>query len=233
MIYKLYSSDSKTLQSLPETGMGYQVVEAKEYLKAQQRKFIVYNSELVIDDDIELKDFQKRVNIEGFYTTLNKSPELMLETSSIRVLKESEVKQQIRGLSENKKLSNKRKTGGNGATDNPKENATGDEVFVRVSAYEDDKRIDEVNKKLLPGSFTTTEQDYKDCISTNDEPIDRYALPNDDEIKWAFYIKPKKADSLQRGVVQPAFNHDGGGIEAYFEKGTSNDTFYQKRSYGQ
>jgi hypothetical protein len=36
------------------------------------------------------------------------------------------------------------------------------EIFVRFSAYEDDKRIDFDNKKRKPGSYTTTEQDYKD-----------------------------------------------------------------------
>lgn len=89
-----------------------------------------------------------------------------------------------------------------------------------------------MNKKLKPGSFTTTEQDYKDCISTMDDPIDRYAIPNDEPIKWSFYIKPKSSNILQRGIVQPAFEHLGGGIEVYFENGTSNDTFLHKKSYG-
>lgn len=216
MIYKLYSSDSETLQSLPETGMGYQVVEAKQYNRTQLRKFIVYNSELVIDDDVELKSYQRRIVNEGFSSTLRNSPQLMLETNSIRVLKESEVKQQFKSLSESKRSNKKRHSGGKGATDNSKEFANGTEVFVRISAYEDDKRIDFENKKLKPGSFTTTEQDYKDCVSTNDDPIDRYALPNDETIKWAFYIKPKGFDILQRGIVQPAFDHEGGGIEAFF-----------------
>ncbi len=233
MIYKLYNSDSKTLQSLPETGMGYQVVEAKQYNRTQLRKFIVYNSELVIDDDIELKGYQRRVINDGFSNTLKNSPELMLETNSIRVLKEIEVKQHFKSLSESKKSNKKRQSGGKGATDSAKEFAKGSEVFVRISAYEDDKRIDFENKKLKPGSFTTTEQDYKDCVSTSDDPIDRYALPNDETIKWAFYIKPISLDILQRGIVQPAFDHEGGGIEVYFEYGTSNDTYYQKKSYGQ
>lgn len=233
MIYKLYSSDSQNLQSLPETGMGYQVVEARQYNRTQLRKFIVYNSELVVEDDVELKSNQRRVVNEGFSKMLNKSPEIMLETNSIRVLKESQVKQQFKSLSESKRSNKKRHTGGKGATDNPKESATGYEVFVRISAYEDDKRIDFVNKKLKAGSFTTIEQDYKDCVSTSDDPIDRYALPNNETIKWAFYIKPKSSDSLQRGIVQPAFDHEGGGIESYFENGTSNDTYYLKKQYGQ
>ena len=39
-------------------------------------------------------------------------------------------------------------------------------------------------------------------------------------------------DSLQRGIVQPAFGHEGGGIEAYFEYGTSKETLLFKREYG-
>jgi hypothetical protein len=57
-------------------------------------------------------------------------------------------------------------------------------------------------------------------------------LPNEEEIKWAFYIKPKSSDTLQRGIVQPAFDHAGGGIECYFDKGSSKDTYIEKREYG-
>ena len=56
-------------------------------------------------------------------------------------------------------------------------------------------------------------------------------LPNDEEIKWAFHIIPLKTDSLQRGIVEPANNQNGGGIEAYFEKGTSNNTILEKTAY--
>lgn len=65
-----------------------------------------------------------------------------------------------------------------------------------------------------------------------DDPIDRYALPNDEIIKWAFYIQPKKDDILQRGIVQPAFGHDGGGLEVFFEYGTSEKSYFDKRPYG-
>ena len=85
---------------------------------------------------------------------------------------------------------------------------------------------------MKPGTFTTTFEDYGDCITTNDDPIDRYALPNDEKIKWSFFIQPKNIDILQKGIVQPAFGHQGGGIEAYFEKGTSENTYALKREYG-
>jgi hypothetical protein len=106
-------------------------------------------------------------------------------------------------------------------------------LFVRLSVYENDHRIDFTMKRLKKGTYTTTCQDYKDCVDYKDDPIDRYALPNDDPVKWAFYIQPKNTDELQRGIVQPAFGHEGGGIEAFFENGTSVNTYLAKKPYGQ
>jgi len=139
---------------------------------------------------------------------------------------------EFRVLTESKKKNKGRHSGGKGAVDSPKEVADGKELFVRLSSYENDKRIDFINKKLKPGTFATTNDDYNVCVRTSDDPIDRYALPNDETIKWAFCIQPKKDDILQRGIVQPAFSHDGGGIEVFFEYGTSEKTYLDKRPYG-
>jgi len=103
---------------------------------------------------------------------------------------------------------------------------------VRLSAYENDKRIDFEKKRLKDGTYTTTLYDYISCVKTKDDPVDRYALPNDETIKWAFYVQPKSNDTLQRGIVQPAFGHAGGGIEAYFENGTAENTYLLKKQYG-
>jgi hypothetical protein len=103
---------------------------------------------------------------------------------------------------------------------------------VRLSAYENDHRIDFEKKRLIEGSYTTTHLDYLDCVKLCDDPVDRYALPNDEPVEWAFYILPQTKDQLQRGVAQPAFGHAGGGIEAYFENGTSNDTYFVTKPYG-
>ncbi|MDX5479397.1 MAG: hypothetical protein LPJ98_13190, partial [Cyclobacteriaceae bacterium] len=134
----------------------------------------------------------------------------------------------------NTKSANKgRNSGTNGAIDSPIENASGYESFTRLSAFENDRRIDFENKCLKDGSFTTTYFDYRVCVNFEDDPVDRYALPNDDAIKHAFTIVPEKIDMLQRGVVQPAFGKNGGGIEAYFEKGTSIGTYKGKSKYGE
>lgn len=101
-----------------------------------------------------------------------------------------------------------------GAIENPIENANGIEVFVRLSAFDNDRRIDKINNCLRAGCFTTTMEDYLKCKSSNSEPIERYALPSHDKIQFAFHIKPKITDTLQRGIVQPAYGKLGGGKEA-------------------
>lgn len=231
MIFKAYSSNQRQFLSLPETGMGYQIIEAKRYGKIYKDRFVVYNSELVIDLDSKFSDFKRQIMTEGYSRILNKAESLPIETSTISLVARSQITE-YRILTENKKKDKGRHSGGRGAADNPKEPADGKEIFVRLSAYENDKRIDLENKKLRPGTYTTTNSDYLVCVRFSDDPIDRYALPNDEEIKWVFYVQPKTNDILQRGIVQPAFGHDGGGIEAYFADGTSNNTYLDKRPYG-
>lgn len=231
MIYTLFNSDTRALIDEPETGMGYQVILARETYTNYSRKFIVYNAELAVEFDNNFESNKNLIIREGFQNIVNKSQKILLAPSTIIVLDESAVKE-VRTISAFKEIIKSRHSGGKGATDSVKEYANGTEIFVRISAYEDDKRVDIVNNKLKEGSFTTTEKDYLECVRTNDDPIDRYALPNDEEIKWSFYFQPRAVDILQRGIVQPAFSHDGGGIETYFQNGTSNNTLLSKRAYG-
>lgn len=231
MIYRIYEQDARTLLEYPETGMGYQIVNASQYERDRVRQFVIYNSDLAVELDSDFIFNKRKIINEGYSLVLSQARELMLETNSINVFNKKALTEN-RTLSYSKKNYHKRHFGGNGATDNPKERADGYEVFVRISAYENDKRIDFINRKLKSGTFTTTFKDYKDCISTNDDPNDRYALPNDEEIKCAFYIRPNNYDFLQRGIVQPAFEKDGGGIEAYFDSGSSNGSYLMKREYG-
>jgi hypothetical protein len=69
------------------------------------------------------------------------------------------------------------------------------------------------------------------CRTVSDDPVERYALPNEDEIKFVFYICQLKTDTVQRGIVQPANDKRGGGEEAYFSNGTSPGTFRLQTAY--
>jgi hypothetical protein len=231
MIYKAFLTDTQKFLALPETGMGYQVIEAKRSGETYKNKYVVYNGELVIDLDSRLFEFKEKIKIKGFSKVLSEAEMWLCETASISLVPKSLLlEKQV--LDEKKKKYKKRYSDGNGAKENPKEFANGNEVFVRLSAYKNDRRIDFEKKRLIEGSYTTTRLDYLDCVNYFDDPVDRYALPNDDPIEWAFYIQPKTKDQLQRGIVQPAFGHDGGGIEAYFENGTSDNTYLATEPYG-
>ncbi len=211
--------------------MGYQLIEGKLIGEQITRKYVVYNSELAIDLDDQFQENRRQIINRGFSNILNEAKSLLVNTDSIKIVSRSMLIES-RALSTYRQTKNKRNSGGKGAKDNPIEYSKGDETFVRVSAYENDKRIDFSRKRLIDGSYTTSMIDYYDCIITEDNPIDRYALPNDEKIKWAFYIKPTSIDRLQRGIVQPAFGHEGGGVEVFFENGTSDNTFYIKKEYG-
>lgn len=232
MIYKAYPSDTEKFLSLPETGMGYQVIEAKQSGTTVKEKFVVYNGELIVDLDGRFHEFRKQIKESGFSKVLNEARLWPFETSSISLVPKTTLLER-RSLSENKEKYKHRHPDGKGAKENPKEFANGSELFVRLSAFKNDKRIDFEKKKLKKGSYTTTHSDYRDCVYYSDDPVDRYALPNDDPIKWAFYIQPRKVDELQRGIAQPAFGHDGGGIEVFFENGTSDGTFLETKPYGE
>lgn len=220
MFFKLSRSQEIDLLNQPETGMGYQIVEATIDGNYSREKFLVLNSEVVIEMD-GLEDYITRIVIyEGIFSIKAKAD--LITLNSIKVLNEKQFRNQVNeSKNENEK----------GALDNKVENANGEEIFVRLSAFDDDKRIDKINNCLRPGSFTTTEDDYIICKYIEDNPVERYALPNNDEIKFAFYIRPLKSDTLQRGRVQPANGKRGGGKEAYFEKGTANGTFFKQTKY--
>lgn len=208
--------------------MGYQVVEAFHTKGYFHNRFVVYNGEIVIDDDSEFNKYKFELKDLGYREVYKRSDFIVL--SDISVIQTKEIRE-IRSLSDDKVNKFGRHRGGTAAIENPKKLANG-LWYTRVSHFEDDKRINFEKKCLRAGSFTTLLRDYEKCVRLNDDPIDRYALPSEDRINWAFFIKPLNSDSVQEGIVQPAFGHDGGGEEAYFSEGTSPDTFKLKERYG-
>jgi hypothetical protein len=228
MIYKAYSSFTERLLNQPETGMGYQLIEAKRPDRHYSQKFIVYNAELIVDLNDSFQENKRKILNEGYVRMFSKSDYVTL--SLTKVLSRQELRS-VRMFSESKMDNKGRHKGRSGAVDNDPVYANGEDIFVRLSAYENDRRIDFVNKRLLDGTYTTTLEDYLSCKGHNDDPVDRYALPNDEEIKWAFHVQPKSYDKYRPGIVQPANGHNGGGIEALFDNGTSRNTFLKKTPY--
>lgn len=222
MLFKATSENQSLLLSLPESGMGYQLITARFASEYKSRKLIVLNSEVFIEHDESEWLYFSKIAREGWNeikaTVKEKSLqgiELKSKKEYFNIVAEEDV------------------TGKKGAKDNPVQSANGWMAYIRLSPFYDDKRIDRVNKCLRPGSYTTTIDDYLTCIlPTNQyDPVDRYALPSDENIKWAFNIVPKGGDTFQQGTVQPDFGKKGGGVECYFEKGTSFNTFTSEAEF--
>lgn len=220
MYYKLSSSQEFDLLNLPESGMGYQIIDAVKAGTYRREKFVILNSEIAIEMNGYEDGYVRKIINEGISKV--KASANLITLNSLTVLNE----RQFRNYLSEPKNDNEK-----GALDNPIESANGNEMFVRLSAFDDDKRVDKVNRCLRPGSYTTTFEDYFQCVYTDDDPIERYALPNNEEIKFAFNIQPLISDTLQRGRVQPANGKRGGGKEAYFAKGTAKGTFKNQTPY--
>ncbi len=220
MIYKLAIEQEIHLLRLPETGMGFQVVEASQYGSYLREKFLVLNSEVVVKINESTSENVRKVINEGV-EKFKASAQLIILTA-MTVLNEKQFRNIINESANPIERA---------AIENPVEEANGKEIFTRISAFEDDKRIDKIKLCLREGSYTTTNLDYLKCKETNDDPIERYALPNNDKIQFAFHIQPIKSDTLQRGIVQPANGKIGGGDEAFFAKETAFGTFKQQTFY--
>ena len=65
MYFKLSATQEKDLLIQPETGMGYQIVEASKAGSYKREKFLVLNSEVVIEMNENESDDIRKVMNEG------------------------------------------------------------------------------------------------------------------------------------------------------------------------
>lgn len=221
MIYNLSNALQNQLLKLPETGMGYQIAEVKLPYQYGTHRLMVLNAEIGLPID-DVWTYNRLYKHERFVALKAKS-----EFKDIILARVVERKEWHNILNEVSNWPAKP------AKDNPVELANGIERFVRLSAYANDRRVDTVNKCFLPGTYATTEDDYVLCVNTKDNPVERYALPNDELIQYSFYAKPLHTDPLQKGTVEPDFGKRGGGKEVVFKNGTSKNTYISVVKYGE
>jgi hypothetical protein len=203
----------------PETGMGYQVLTPSQKAYKLEDLIIVLNSQIIVELKQEKRNYNESKSIK--YNDIK----------SYSVIGLNELNSFFESQERERELS---------AIDNPLKESTGSDLerFIRLSSFEDDLRVDKINKCFLPGTFSTTLDDYLtmkvnilDNNNPTNSPIIRYSLPIDIPIKWIFYIHAKYGDQYRKGKVQPAFDKKGGGIECFFEFGTSQNTLTSINPY--
>jgi hypothetical protein len=206
---KLSESLSEKLIRLPETGMGYQIVDAT-YRDYRHRDAIVLNGSLIEPIVGDVKQMMKSLfseDIDYIAKSANYTSDIIdINLRSLPMMfKSAQFSEDF--AAENASTSN----------------SLEDELFIRFSAFLQDKRITK-DKGLVSGTFATTFEDAEYCLDNYINPIARYALPSTKAVKYAFRIEPPVKTDLKRGIVQPANDQPGGGKEVIFVKGSPANT---------
>jgi hypothetical protein len=97
------------------------------------------------------------------------------------------------------------------------------DVFFRVSAYQDDKRIGS-DGRLAPESYSTTRSDMT-VVPSGLAAVGRYALPIRISARYVFQIIPGPGVRIFYGTVIPNYGLCGGGVEVYFPMGRDQELF--------
>lgn len=213
-MFKVNSFIQNKLIGLPESGLGFQLVEGLRRDNTK-KEFVILNATLAEPTyGRNYRQLFKDVSLEGM-RAIYKFSEASNEIVDVKLIKE----ERLYKFAEKSII-----FGSKGAADSKEESTHGGEYFIRFSPYEDDKRIDRIRMCLLPGSYATTFEDANYCLVNNIDPRDRYAIPAEDKIKYAAHIKPEEGTPIKRGIVDPAYGRPGGGIEVLFEQGTTDNT---------
>jgi hypothetical protein len=202
------------LLAQPESGMGYQIVEAITYDK-KVKHGIVSNAELLLFEN----EPRLSLTTTACARLLNEAKSSIAEIYDFHVLPRTTSAAPAFALKETAigygKIARP-------AKDAPIETTKEKEVFKRFLAYEEDNRITP-DGSLLPGAHATTEEDAKN-VRTGKEAVARYALPNPKPASNVFTIRPHKVTLIQYGIVEPAYGQPGSGVEVIFTKGTDPGT---------
>lgn len=102
-----------------------------------------------------------------------------------------------------------------------------DELFVRYSAFANDRRVNP-DGSVQAGTYATTETDAKH-VPSGLSATARYALPNPSPAVHRFLMSPPDATPIRCGSAAPNFGQAGGGVEILFDSplpsGTAHDPY--------
>lgn len=168
-MFRLNDSETRKLLAEPETGMGYQLVEAT-LRDNRTEKGIAFNAELVFLGT-ETRNYLRMM---PYTQVLKLAQSSGGEIKALRVLTAREAATSLSAGMRDASGAVKKKAAP--AKEAPVEKTKADEVFKRFSAYENDRRVT-ADKGLLPRSYATTEEDAKN-VKTGKDAVARYALAN-------------------------------------------------------
>jgi hypothetical protein len=94
-------------------------------------------------------------------------------------------------------------------------------VFHRFSAFKPDRRVDPVTGDFLAGTYAAPASEVP-FVPTGFVAVGRFALPNILPASFHYEIEAPAGTTVDFGTVAPAFGQSGGGVEAYFANAVAN-----------
>ena len=206
---RLSTLETNDLLAQPETGMGYQVVDAILWEGNKKERGIVYNAELLFLSD----ETQSRLRSLSYADVLESAKSSGNEIKELRVFTREQLAHRTPSI-----------RGGSGAPakDARIEKTKLGEVFKRFSAYVNDRRLRR-DGSWRAGTYATTEEDAEN-VKTGMDAVARYALPNPAPASYVFTGRPDKDTEIKKGTAAPAHGQPGGGVEVIFTEGTQRYT---------
>ena|ERR1043166_2188430 len=212
MTAPIHASWVELLLSLPETGMGYQIVEVRE-TGSPPIPAMILNADHVIER-------------HGQPMVVRERPAVGESERLARVSKSAPRGIEVQVLGAGETTLDRRRSGG--AADAVPEMSESEDEFLRYSAFRNDRRILS-DGSVLPGTYATTFADGRAHVKTGTQAVRRYALPNPDPAVHEFELKPPGIVQIRRGIAQPAFSQPGGGVEIIFDTGAPARTLISHR----
>lgn len=212
-MYSLGDQGRGELLHLPETGIGFQLVEGTFW--GDRKKFLVFNADLAIDlsslnldftadpDVVQRNEARIVAEIRAVYTTVIAAPgphsfRLLsgrVETASSPV--GPVLAARPSSLVKHVTLAASR-------------------TFCRFSAFQPDRRVDPVTGDVAAGTYAAP-QSESPFVPTGFVAVGRFALPNNVPASYRYTLRAPAGTRVSFGTVTPAFGQSGGGVEAFFD----------------
>lgn len=206
-----------SLRSLPETGMGFQIVADQSLLGAQQA-WLVLGGRRALDLHRE-PDLERWLHMRAAFepimswwsgeqvpTQALRSPRVVMRRTAL------ERGPYLHDLAEGAVPARSALT--------KQTQTTAGQKFYRLSAWSDDLRV-EADGSLVAGTYATTATDVPYAPS-GFAAVGRYALPNDQPASYRYELEPAAGTDIEIGTVAPAYGQAGGGVEVFFKGGAKN-----------
>ena len=223
-MWNLDTTAIEDLTRLPETGMGFQLVES--LIWGTPTPLLIFNSERAID--------LSQVGLEG-----GDDPDVILRNGLrvIEALKGDVVTTVFSAPAPRSfRLLNAR-IGFLPPTNAPAVSAgvraalpaslvkhdklKSNRVFHRFSAFSPDRRVDPITGSFVAGTYAAPASEVP-FVPTGFVAVGRFALPNNLPASFHYEIEAPAGTSVDFGTVAPAFGQAGGGVEAYFANAVPN-----------